>query len=1163
MARETYGKTWWGQQWLNALSQIDYSNRLPRGAAYARRGAVREIKVEGGSIKAKVSGTQPSPYKIFIKVPQFKDAEKKKLIDAIAQHPQLVSKLINHELSPQAMSISREVGVKLFPDSWRDLPMSCSCPDWAVPCKHIAAVIYMMSREIDNDPFLVFSMHGIDLVEELRQRGMATNESGETNIPATSSIYKVVKSKDNPDKEPHRIDFTTLTDISSPLVDLLPVHPTFDDNDFREIYRHYVKANAREARQIVTGRTMWPFPGSTPLKVPSSGLQDAPVSFRILLDDNMEAVNLDFDVLLAAVSAIDDDDLFDYPAETIVLHQAMHTALHLLAVGAVAPMLVKGDRGGYRVLWHPANGYENACSLLRQIDDFTPANMVCWQQVHLKKPSLLANTSYVLVSMVLQRLVPKLSPQSAMSPVAALLFKGNTELFDGVAQQSIPGSIATWLAHLDVKSRKYQPHVVVNVKDEKEFLIDVAVPVNTVPTSLSEILTQPGFAPIRVDVLRDVDIISPFLPGFDAYVRNEARTPMRFTLSQFSPLLMEKIPSLRLLGVAVALPREMQQILRPRMTLSIGKKQAKDSVGKLNFAEMLDFDWRVALGENILSEDEFVKLVVSAHGLVNFKGQYFYISDSEALNILTKIKKASERLTTGQCLQAALSGSYDNAPIIMTEDLRQTIHQLRQQREIALPRGLRATLRPYQQRGFEWMYRNFKIGFGSILADDMGLGKTIQVITLLQKLKTDGELKKAPAMVVVPATLLSNWQSELSRFAPRLTCLVYHGSGRSLKGFKDNILLTTYGIVRSDVEKLKKREWHTIVIDEAQNIKNADTAQSKAIHSLNAQNRIAMSGTPIENRLSEFWSIMNFANPGLLGSSTAFRKEYANPIQRDGSTEVAERFRQVTSPFLMRRLKTDKNIIADLPDKVEEDTIATLTDRQAALYHETVEAAMATISEAPTDSPQALFKRQGLVLQMILALKQVCNHPALFLKNGDTDPALSGKAEMLLTMLDSIVRNKQKVLVFTQFREMGDLLVRFIRERLGETPLFLHGGVPVKERSHLVDDFQNRPECRIFVLSIKAAGTGLNLTAASHVIHYDLWWNPAVEAQATDRAYRIGQHQNVIVHRFITQGTFEEQINRMIQEKKHLADMTVATGENWIGNLSNEELRNIFSPTSN
>ena len=525
-------------------------------------------------------------------------------------------------------------------------------------------------------------------------------------------------------------------------------------------------------------------------------------------------------------------------------------------------------------------------------------------------------------------------------------------------------------------------------------------------------------------------------------------------------------------------------------------------------------------------------------------------------------------MSATQMLQAALTESYDRAPIILTDEVRQMIRQLTEQAEIPVPQGITATLRPYQERGFSWMYRNFRIGFGSIIADDMGLGKTLQVITLLQKLKDEGALRSAsgrvggsPALIVVPTGLVTNWQAEIARFAPSLSVFTYYGPQRDLKAFEEtDILLTTYGVLRSDVTKLKKLPWLAVIIDEAQNIKNADTAQSKAVRSVPAKLHIAMSGTPVENRLSEFWSIMDFANQGYLGSAKGFKEEFANPIQREGDQQVANRFRRITAPFLLRRLKSDKTIISDLPDKIEQNELALLTERQAALYHETLEQAMQAIEGIEATDQKSLFVRQGLVLQMILALKQICNHPALFLKNGDFNPELSGKTEMLLSLLESIAESGQKVLVFTQFREMGDMLQQMIEQRLGQKPLFHHGGCSIKERQAMVERFQqNTRGDQIFLLSLKAAGTGLNLTAASHVIHYDLWWNPAVEAQATDRAYRIGQHQNVLVHRFITQNTFEERIDQMIQDKRHLADMTVASGESWIGKLSNSELREIFT----
>ena len=320
-----------------------------------------------------------------------------------------------------------------------------------------------------------------------------------------------------------------------------------------------------------------------------------------------------------------------------------------------------------------------------------------------------------------------------------------------------------------------------------------------------------------------------------------------------------------------------------------------------------------------------------------------------------------------------------------------------------------------------------------------------------------------------------------------------------------------------------------------------------------------MSGTPVENRLTEFWSIMDFANKGYLGNIKSFKEHFADPIQVFNDEATVNRFRKVTSPFMMRRMKSDKSIISDLPDKVEQNQFALLTKQQTALYEKTMQAAMAEIEGLDGTDGQSLFKRQGLVLQMILALKQICNHPTNFLKNGNFDAALSGKTELLFELLDSILESGEKVLIFTQFREMGDLLQRFIAERFGERPMFYHGGCSLQERQLMVDRFQHNRADNVFLLSLKAAGTGLNLTAASHVIHYNLWWNPAVENQATDRAYRIGQKKNVMVHRFITKNTFEEKINEMIQDKKHLAEMTVATGENWLGKLSNKELREIFT----
>ena len=621
----------------------------------------------------------------------------------------------------------------------------------------------------------------------------------------------------------------------------------------------------------------------------------------------------------------------------------------------------------------------------------------------------------------------------------------------------------------------------------------------------------------------------------------------------FTPFLLQMIPAIQLLDIEVLLPKALKEILKPKASIKLKKKTGKSF---LRLDQLLDFDWQVAVGDTVMNEEEFRKLLKKSEGLIKYKSRYIYVSREE-LEKLHRHFNANKELSAFQLLRSALSGDYFGAKISLTDEVRNLIKELSEFTEIPLPKNINAALRPYQQRGYSWLYRNAQIGFGSVLADDMGLGKTLQVIATLLKYKEEGQLTNKKALIVVPTGLLSNWQAEIEKFAPSLKTNIFHGTHRKIeKGF--DVLLTSYGIVRTEAPRLKKMHWHSLVIDEAQHIKNQDTVQAKAIKSIGADNFIAMSGTPVENRLSELWSILDYSNRGFLGNNKEFHETYSIPIETYNDAAVAEKLKKVTAPFIMRRLKTDKSIINDLPNKLEMDCFSTLIKEQASLYEKTLEEALKEIEAINPSDKKGLFVRQGLVLQMILALKQICNHPAQFLKNNMLDASMSGKLALLFDKLDSIIESNEKVLIFTQFTEMGKMLQHFITERYKETPLFYHGGCTIKQRKEMVDAFQTNHADKIFILSLKAAGTGLNLTAASHVIHYDLWWNPAVESQATDRAYRIGQKSNVMVHRFITKNTFEERINDMIQSKKALAHMTVATGENWIGNFSNKELKDLF-----
>jgi SNF2 family DNA or RNA helicase len=583
--------------------------------------------------------------------------------------------------------------------------------------------------------------------------------------------------------------------------------------------------------------------------------------------------------------------------------------------------------------------------------------------------------------------------------------------------------------------------------------------------------------------------------------------------------------------------------------------QSEGSVGSsggyVNFADLLTFDWQIALGDSTISTKEFLKMVKKLRGIVKINGEYVLIDEKELQNILRKIENPPN-ISTSDLLKASLSEDYQGAKVTLDKKVREMIRTLTENEAVALPQNLKATLRPYQERGYAWMYKNTQVGFGSLLADDMGLGKTLQVISLLLKFKEEKRLDKKKALVVVPTTLLGNWEREIQKFAPDLNAWVYHGPKRSLELQENEVILTSYGVARSDEKILNKVKWGFLIIDEAQNIKNTQTAQTKAIKKIKSDVRIAMSGTPVENRLSEYWSIFDFTNKGYLDSLKRFKDEFIEPIEKERSQEHLDRFQKVTAPFILRRVKSDKSIIQDLPDKIETDQICTLTAEQSALYQNIVNLSLEEIQKEDGMS------RRGLIFQMMTALKQICNHPNQYLKKKEIDPELSGKTQLLISLLDSIYENDEKTLIFTQYKEMGDLLAKLIEERYHQAPLWLHGGTSRKKRDEMVQDFQTQSHIKIMLLSLKAGGTGLNLTAANNVIHYDLWWNPAVENQATDRAYRIGQKKNVMVYRMITQGTFEENINGMIKAKKELADLTVNTGENWVTEMSNEDLKDIF-----
>jgi SNF2 family DNA or RNA helicase/uncharacterized Zn finger protein len=1176
-----FGKTWWGKHWLMSLENVDYDNRLPRGASYARSGHVKDIKIKGNQIAAKVAGSRPTPYKVTIIVPPFFEEGIDRLMEQIIKHPALISKLLNRELDPAILDIAQELGLKVFPGQWTDFKMQCSCPDWAVPCKHLASVIYMLSREIDNNPFLVFEIHNVNLLDELKKREIFISDQKKVEIPIFGNLLRPKKeiapsvSSDDDNVEAdlsacssayEHVDFSELQNISKALVQLLPDEPPFyPSGNFREKYAVQLARISKDASRILSKKVdfkvIFPFSEEYLLTNRTKLMLIVNGNHEVKIDGENHEIK-EMGHLISALFSLNPDRLLDFEPSVAAFHKILLASLHLSANGMIIPQIVQLEDKSFVIRWLPATIENHVKEIIEKLTAILPGDLLQVQKVVRKKEQILPieNQTIEILSLFIGQFVASLSKPPNDDLFEDLFFKNKAYDFKGVGENAFSGGIKVWLDRYYLTAETYKPVITVSEALGEEFDLQVSVEDTSqsdkLPTPLEDILKQKQYEKQRFKILQSVSLLTPFIRGLDTHINLGGDTPIRFSSDEFSPFLIDILPAVQLLDIKILLPKSLEELLRPKVSVKISKNT--DGQGFVNLKDLLSFNWQVAIGETIISPEEFNKLTKDASRLFKFKENYIYVSESD-LEKLHKTFNSDKPFGPYELLQTALAEEYEGAPVILTDEVRDLINELTSVEDVPLPRELQAELRPYQQRGFSWMYRNSRIGFGTLLADDMGLGKTLQVISVLLKLKEENAINdERKALVVVPTALLTNWKAEIEKFAPSLSSHIFHGQLRELKEFNADILLTTYGVLRSDFELLKKQKWHVMIIDEAQNVKNYETGQSKAVKSIPANVRIAMSGTPVENRLTEFWSIMDYVNKGYLGTVKTFKDNYAYPIQVFNDEKVAARFRKITAPFMMRRMKTDKTIISDLPDKIEQNQFAILTKQQAALYKKTVQAAMEEIEGYSESDKQTLFERQGLVLQMILALKQICNHPTHFLKNKQFDASLSGKTELLFELLDSINESGEKVLIFTQFTEMGKLLERFITERFGERPMFYHGGCSVKQREEMVHRFQHNRADKIFLLSLKAAGTGLNLTAASHVIHYDLWWNPAVENQATDRAYRIGQTKNVMVHRLICKNTFEERIDEMIQKKKHLAEMTVATGENWIGKLSNKELRDIF-----
>ncbi|MFF9406195.1 SNF2-related protein [Streptomyces anandii] len=662
-------------------------------------------------------------------------------------------------------------------------------------------------------------------------------------------------------------------------------------------------------------------------------------------------------------------------------------------------------------------------------------------------------------------------------------------------------------------------------------------------------------------------------PPLRRLLDDAAPDQLRLTDDEAFDLLGDATNALRAVGVDVHWPRDLVKALTA--TAEIGQRTAPGSTagGLLDTEALLDFRWQVSLGGEPLTEAEMDALAESRRPLVRLRDQWV-VADPKL--VARARRRRMEPLTPMEALSAALTGEAersemgvppaggwgrdgDRVPCTAVGALGDLVARIRDPESRTLvpqPAALKATLREYQKRGLTWLAEMCALGLGGCLADDMGLGKTITLLALHLHRQSD-PTTAGPTLVVCPASLLGNWQREAARFAPLTPVRRYHGGDRHLGDLAgDEIVLVTYGVLRRDREVLAETAWSLVAADEAQHVKNPYAVTARELRALPARARVALTGTPVENNLSELWALLDWTTPGLLGSLTAFRDRHARAIEAGEDPEAAERLSRLVRPFLLRRKKSDPGIAPELPPKTETDHVVPLTAEQTSLYEAVVRETMAKIAESEG------IARRGLVLKLLTALKQICNHPAQYLKEHGLRQSTplrgrSGKLDLLDELLDTITAEGESVLIFTQYKQMAALLEKHLAER-GVPTLFLHGATPVARREEMVDRFQ-RGEVPVFLLSLKAAGTGLNLTRASHVVHYDRWWNPAVEDQATDRAYRIGQDKPVQVHKLLAEGTVEDKVAKLLEAKRALADAVVGSGEAALTELSDADLAELVA----
>lgn len=1144
MAQKAYGTTPWGKEFLASIENETDTGRLGRGRSYANTGKIYDVIIKANRISAKVEGNYSPYYSTSLSFEPLPKGDKEVILEFIDTNPFVLADIMKGSLPKKLLDFVFENEINLF----RGFKMGCNCFDFYgnYACKHIAALYFALTSEIDKNPFILFELRGIDLISHY-------------NIKSTLEVpYPLELDFSNTQQEisPEEILLLKQAQQTSFILGLLDDNPPFCHIDYKDVLTQFYKKATKELPLVVS-----PIANEDIEKIQrvlqncnitlntkddiavakfllQSPLLSNPNNKKLLkpyiFNEGSDYVIIKPTALFNLFISFDDEfgsDSYKY------LFYLFRVASILIENSGFIPSVAKVDHY-ISILYKPLLCVQTIKEQIEILSKSAPSIV----SVNNKFLTPLSATTYIL-SAVLTDFVANLNfmhkQQKNNPPLLSLCFF-RSKLLDTnkFEYKNSAYALSNYLGVFDLLSSNYRYKMFIEPSKAKHYLFYIKVwdKQNNQEYLLKEALRVGK----KIEIIKFLSYLKMFLPSIESLLKNST---VEFSHQEIEDFLLATAVLISNLGVDVILPKELKNILKPRLVLK-AKSKAKNFKSFFTLDGMLEYDWQVAIGDEFISIEEFEKLLQSGKELLQFKEYFLTISPQEAKAIFTQANQ-KRKLNTFEVLQASLS---DEA--FLDKNLSEYFEQIFMPKNIEVPLTLRANLREYQIKGFQWNVNNLLNGFGTILADDMGLGKTIQTITILLYLKENSFIKNN-IVVVLPTSLLTNWEKELERFAPTLSFSSFYGSKRLFK--EADIILTTYDILRRDLESFKKLKIDCFIIDEAQKIKNPYTNTTLAIKSIKAKYKIALSGTPVENNLSELWSIFDFSLPKYLKTLKEFTNNYSKDIEMHKDKQKIEQLKKITAPFMLRRLKTNKEIISDLPDKIIVDEYATMTKIQASLYQSVVNDTMEQIEENGT---------KGAILKLIVSLKQICNHPRNFDKSNKLLASSSGKTQLLLTLLDTIMIQDEKVLIFTQYTQMADILVELIQEQLLTTPLVLHGGMSKAQRETAVDLFQNDNRYKIFILSLKAGGVGLNLTAANHVIHYDLWFNPAVENQATDRAFRIGQTKKVTVHRLITKDSFEEKIDKMIKAKQELSDLSISIGENWLKDMDKDELRDIFTVNS-